>query len=82
MPINARRIIIVINYSVLLSSCINTISVSCRKSIEATIGPKQLEHVLSSKPVPTFSEYVNPEWAQLKLKIQEASNPNYDNLMI
>ncbi|KAG1452966.1 hypothetical protein G6F46_009415 [Rhizopus delemar] len=31
--------------------------VSCRKSIEAIIGPKQLEHVLGSKPVPTFSEY-------------------------
>ncbi|KAI8890646.1 hypothetical protein K501DRAFT_290179 [Backusella circina FSU 941] len=57
---------------VLLSSCINTISVSFRKTIEAIIGPNQLECILSSKPVLPFSEYVNPKWTLLKREIQEA----------
>lgn len=61
------------NHSVLLSSCINTISVSYRKAIEAIIGPNQLECTLSSKPVLPFSEYVNPKWTQLKREIQEVA---------
>ncbi|KAG1140552.1 hypothetical protein G6F37_007200 [Rhizopus arrhizus] len=31
--------------------------IHCRKTIEAIIGPKQLDHVFGSKPVPPFSVY-------------------------
>ncbi|KAI8356660.1 hypothetical protein BD560DRAFT_449341 [Blakeslea trispora] len=56
---------------VLLSSCLNTISVDFREDMKRIIDLNQLETILNSKPIPSFSNYSTRQWDQLKETLRE-----------
>ncbi|EIE77765.1 hypothetical protein RO3G_02469 [Rhizopus delemar RA 99-880] len=58
--------------NVLLSSCLNTVSVDSREAIKNIVNPAKLKSILDSKPARCFSELSNTEWVQLKRDLGES----------